>query len=68
MGRRSERTFFQRRHTDDQDDQQVNEKILYIINQENAYQTTMKGNPCAWLADVNWFSLNGKQFGSSSKN
>jgi len=45
-----------------------NEKILYVINQENANQTTVKGNPCAWLADVNWFSLNGKQFGDSSKN
>ena len=45
-----------------------NEKILYVINQENANQTTVKGNLCAWLADVNWSSLNRKQFGDSSKN
>ena len=40
MGRRSELTFFQRRNTDGQ---QVPEKILNIINdQENESQTTIK--------------------------
>ena len=36
MGRRPEQTFFQRKHTDDQ---QAHEKILNIANQRNANQT-----------------------------